>query len=312
MLALITHLLAATLHASASGACPEFPTDLATLVPDEASAVLGLDVDAFAATSTGKAVIPALRADLGLAQTLEILDDCKLSLERSYALLVARGTGDGRMAVLQGRAYGEASTLACLASELRARNDNVEPWTPVSGPCGQELSTLDGDRVWVINEYTLVWARGDFIDPVAERLSGAAAMAVPTTLARALDRVERDAHLWLAAELDADDRAALPGRWSSEARFVSATLDFGEGLDALFTLAAPDLAGTAALRELVLAGVLDLAQQLDDYGVEHQLRDRARLGIVDGVVATRIILDERELRSIRERIGEQVVGRGPL
>jgi hypothetical protein len=42
------------------------------------------------------------------------------------------------------------------------------------------------------------------------------------------------------------------------------------------------------------------------------VRDRARVGIVGGVVAAELLLDEGELRAIEARIGERVLGRGPL
>jgi hypothetical protein len=318
MLALDTLALVGALTAlnTAPPTCPEFPADPAELVPGSATVVLGLDVDALAKTSTGKALLPALRADLQLAEALEILDDCQLSLDRTYALVLARDETDGRLAIVQARGVGKSTTLACLGAELEARSDGAHPWVrePASatGACHDTLALTDGSRAWIINDYTVVWARGAFVEPSAARLEGREGLALPASLAAEFARLDRSGHLWLAARLDDDDREALPGAWAGHTRSLTAALDLSEGLRAVVSLSAPDVAATASLREIVLAGFADLADRLDEYGVEHRLRDTARVGIVDGVVAAEIVLAERELRSIRAKIGERVRGRGPL
>lgn len=318
MLALDTLALLGALTAAnvVPTACPEFPADPAQLVPDSATAVLGVDVDALAKTSTGKALLPALRADLQLAEALEILDDCQLALERSYALLLARDAGEGRLAVVQARGVGEPATLACLAAEIEARSGGVRAWAredaSATGACHDALALTDGSRAWVINDYTLVWARGTFVEASAARLDGREPLRLPASLSAELGRLDRSGHVWLAARLDEDDRRALPGAWSAHTHSITAALDLSAGLRALVSLSAPDVATTASLRELVLASFADLADLLDEYGVEHRLRDTARVGIVEGVVAAQLIFDERELRSVRAKIGERIRGRGPL
>jgi hypothetical protein len=117
--------------------------------------------------------------------------------------------------------------------------------------------------------------------------------------------------VWLAAIFDDHDRQTLPGAWAASASSITAALDLSDGLRARFTVSAPDVATTASIRELTIAGLLDLATRLDDYGVQHRLRERAGVGIVGGVVAAEVILDERELRAIRSKIGEHIQGRGP-
>lgn len=287
------------------------------LVPAAATAVLGIDVDAFAKTSTGKVLLPSLRADLQLAEALEILDDCKLALERTYAVTLAREPGDGRLAVVQARGLGHVDTLACLADELRARSDGGEPWTrePAGAGafvCHDSLALADGSRAWIINDYTLVWARGSFIASVGARLDGREAAELPVALSDEFARLDRSGQLWLAALLDDADRRALPGDWVSNTESITAAIDLSKGLRAVFSLSAPDVATTAVLRELVLVGLVNLADRLDEYGVEHRLRERGRVGLVAGVVAAELLLDEGELRTIEAKIGERVLGRGPL
>lgn len=314
MLALDTlWLIGAVLAANADPAtCPSFPADPAELVPSTATAVLGIDVDGFAQTSTGKALLPALRADLQLSEALEILDDCQLSLDRTYALTLARDPGDARFAVVQARGIATDASLNCLAAELRARDAGADPWVEDPQPCGPSLVLADGSRAWIINDYTLVWARGAFVEPVAARLEAREALGLPASLASEFGRLDRSGHLWLAAILDDGDRQTLPGAWAQSAQSITAALDLSDGLRAVFSVSAPDVAATATVRELTIAGLLDLAARLDEYGVEHRLRERARVGIVDGVVGAELVLDEQELRSIRSNIGEHIRGRGPL
>lgn len=308
-------MLAATLLSPPSS-CPAFPAnDPAQLFPAPSTAVLGIDIDAFAKTSIGAALIPALRADLRVAEALEILDDCGLSLERSYALAAARGPGEGRAVVAQARKLGAPATLACLEAELEARNDGVSPWTaadPSASPCYPSLDFDDGARAWIINDYTLVWARDSFVDPVAAKLDGREPLALPRALQAEFGRLDRSGHMWLAAILDDGDRAALPGAWVPLTTSLTAAIDLSTGLRGIFSLSAVDVATTANLRELVLVGLVELSERLDALGVEHRIRETAGVGIVDGVVAAELVLDAGELADIRKKVGEQVEGRGPL
>ncbi|MFO7567160.1 MAG: hypothetical protein R6X02_31230 [Enhygromyxa sp.] len=305
---LAVHAVLAALLAT----CPEFPADPTVLVPDSTSAVLGVDVDAFAQTSTGKAVLPALGADLQIADALEIIDDCGLALDRTYALVLARDPGDGRMLAVQARGLGEAATLECLAAELRARSEGVEPWTRERTGCFDSLALGDGSRIWIGNSFTLVWATGSFVEPVAAKLGGAVPLGLPQSLADEFARLDRSGHLWLAARLEEHDRQALASGWSREVESLTVALDLSKGLRAVVSLSAATVTALAGTRERLLASFASLAARLDEYGVEHRLRERARVGIVAGVVAAELELDEGELRAIRTRIGEQVVGRGPL
>jgi hypothetical protein len=292
--------------------CPAFPADPSEVAPDSTTVLLGVDVDQLAQTSTGKALLPALSADLQIADALEVLADCGIELDRTYALVLARDAGDGRMLAVQGRGLGEAKTLECLAAELRARNDGVEPWTREQTTCFDSLALTNGSRIWIGNDYTLVWTAGSFVDPIAAKMSGATPIGLPQTLADELGRLDRSGHLWLAAKLSQDDRAALASAWSREAEALTVSVDLSNGLRAVVSLAAGSVAALASTREHVLAGFAELAARLDDYGVEHRLRERARVGIVAGVVAAELELDERELAAIRTKIGERIRGRGPL
>jgi hypothetical protein len=311
-------LAAAILGANADPTtCLAFPDDPAVLIPAAATAVLGVDVDGFAQTATGKVLLPSLRADLQLAEALEILDDCKLALERTYAVTLAREPGDGRLAVVQARGIGHDDTLACLANELRARSEGGEPWIrePAgtgTSVCHDSLALADGSRAWIINDYTLVWARGSFTASVGARLDGREAAELPVALRDELARLDRSGQLWLAAQLDDADRQTLPGNWAASTESITAAMDLSEGLRAVFSLSAPDVATTAALRELILVGLANLSDRLDEYGVEHRVRERGRVGIVAGIVAAELLLDEGELRAIQAKIGERVLGRGPL
>jgi hypothetical protein len=297
---------------AASLSCPTFPADPSEVAPDSTSVLVGVDVDRFAQTSTGKAVLPALAADLQIAEALEIIGDCGLELERTYALVLARDSGDGRMLAVQSRGLGETATLECLAAELRARNDGVEPWTHEQTACFASLALADGSRIWIANDFTLVWSAGSFVAPITAKMTGATPLALPQSLADELGRLDRSGHLWLAARLSAHDREALAAGWSREAESLTVAVDCATGLRAVVSITTGTVAALASTRDHVLAGLADLARRLDEFGIEHRVRERARVGIVDGVVAAELELDEGELRAIRTRIGERIHGRGPL
>jgi hypothetical protein len=170
----------------------------------------------------------------------------------------------------------------------------------------------DGSRIWIANNYTLVWARGAFVEAVAAKLGGATPLGLPQTLDAELGRLDRSGHLWLATKLSADDRRALPGAWSREAESLTVAVNLSAGLRSVVSISASTATALAITRDQLLASFADVADRLDDYGVRHRLREHARVGIVEGVVVGEVELDEAELRSIRTRIGEQIHGRGPL
>jgi hypothetical protein len=297
---------------AASLGCPTFPADPSEVAPDSTTVLLGVDVDRFAETSTGKAVLPALGADHQIAEALEVIGDCGLELERTYALVLARDSGDGRMFAVQARGLGEAATLECLAAELRARNDGVEPWTREQTTCFDSLALADGSRIWIANDYTLVWTAGSFVEPIAAKLTGGAPLGLPQTLADELGRLDRSGHLWLAAKLSAHDRETFGAGWSREAESLTVAVDLSNGLRAMVSLAAGTVTALASTRDHVLASLAELALRLDEFGIEHRVREQARVGIVGGVVVAELEFDEGELRSIRTNIGERIRGRGPL
>lgn len=327
-----------TLTLSGSGApapsCPALSGDPLEHVPASATTVVGLDVDALAKTAVGRALLPALRADLQIAEALEILDDCGLELARTYAMIAARDAGEGRMLVVQGRGLGERSTLTCLEAELQARSEGASPWTREAGTCGESLALRDGSRAWVVNDYTLVWARAGLADRVAEQLEGRAPLAcqiagtdeAPSACPEAergalaeplAARVDREAQLWLASTLSAGDRDALAGSgpaagWARDTQQITASMRFDAGMQGSATFTAPDAEALVRLRERVVAAFLRAAERLDDYGIEHRLRDNTRLGIVEDFVAVEFEISARELAAIRERVAERVRGRGPL
>jgi hypothetical protein len=292
--------------------CPPAPSDPSELAPDTTTALAGVDVDAFAQSPTGAALVSALTADLALAEALEIAGDCGVTLDQTYALVLARDADDGRMLAVQARGLGDATTLACLETELRARSQGAAPWVREPTPCADSLALPDGGRVWILNSYTLVAARGSFVDPIADKLAGVTPIGLPRGLDVELGQLDRSGHLWLAARLSEADRVALPGAWAREAESLTVAVDLRAGMRAVVSLSASTAAALASTRDHLLASLAQLADRLDEYGVEHRLRERARVGILGDVVAAELELDPGELRSIRAQIGEQIHGRGPL
>lgn len=300
------------IYAVLLGACPAFPSDPTEVAPDSASVVLGVDVDGFAQTSTGAAMLPALEVDLQIREALEIARDCGLAFDKTYAVVLARDVGDGRMLAVQARAIGQTETLECLAGELRARADGVDPWQREQTACFDSLAVPDGSRIWIANDYTLVWARGSFVEAIASKLDGTTPLGLPRALEPELALLDRSKHLWLAAKLSPDDREVLPGTWSREAESLTVAADLRDGLRSVITLSAATATALAGTRDRLLASFAALAERLDDHGVDHRLRERARVGIVAGVVAAEVELDEAELRSIRKQIAGKIRGRGLL
>jgi hypothetical protein len=278
--------------------CPSLPTDSLELVPETATLAVGGEVDRIVGTRIGQAVVRGLEADLQVGDALGILAECGVDLGDLGEVWLARDAGEGRLLFARSDALANPETLACLATELRARDQGRDPWTTRSTSDCTTLDLRDGSRAWVLGTDALVWARGSMITAIEQP----DADAKPSAL---LDAVDRRAHAWLAAVLDQPS-------WAIEARSLIAALDLEQqgraGVWIDFALTADDLASTATLRDRVLGLVAQFADRLDALGIEHRLRERTRVGLVDGALLGTLELDVREL----EQIQAQLTGAGSL
>lgn len=288
---MLSSTLTATLALLAS--CPTLPATSLELVPQTATLAVGGDVDRIVGTAIGQALVHGLEADLQVGEALAILGECGVALEHVDEVWLARDAGEGRLLFARADALGQPGTLACVATELRARDHGRDPWTAQTGDC-TTLDLRDGSRAWLLGTDALVWARGSMI-PAIEQPD-----PQPSPL---LGSVDRSAHAWLAATLDRP-------HWAIEARSLVAAIDLERqgraGLWADFALTAEDLASTATLRDRMLGLIARFADHLDALGVEHRLRERARVGIVGGALVGEVELDIREI----EQIHAQLTGAG--
>ncbi len=288
-------MLALTLAATLAS-CPTLPADPLELVPDTATLVAGANVGRIVDTALGRALVHGLEADLEAGEALTILAECGVELERIGEVWLARDAGEGRLVVAQADSLTDGQTLECIATELRARDpDRRQPWTRQTGEC-PTYELRDGSRAWVQGD-VLVWARGSMISAVAGPDHRPTSELV-TRIAGLDDR--RQAHAWLSAAFD------RPPAWAIEARSLVAAIDLEAqgrpGLSASFTMHADDLASTATLRDRMLGLFERIAEQLDGLGIEHRLRERARVGLVDGTLAGTIEFDADELRQIHAKL----------
>jgi hypothetical protein len=275
-------------------ACPTMPADSLELVPSTASAVIGGEVDRIVGTELGKALVRGLEGDLPIGETLEVFGECGVTLDEVGEVWLARDDADGRLLFARADGIGEPETLACVTTQLRGRDRGRDPWTSASTNDCTTLDLRDGSRAWLLGSDALVWARGSMIAAVEQPDSQAG------TLIAAIDR---RAHAWGAATLDRPS-------WAVEARSLVAAVDLERkgraGLWIDFTMSAGDLAATATLRDRVLGLLVQFADRLDALGIEHRLRERMRVGLVDGVLLGELEFDLGEL----QRIHAQMAGAG--
>ncbi len=289
--------------------CPLISDEL-TLLPDPTTTAISVDVDGLLSTPLGRGLESWLAADRQIGDALEWLGDCGLEPEHVDTLLLARGTADERMLRAKLDRALEPETLACIEGEWRARLEGDEPWRAGPHACGARLDLHDGSRAWLLDDGSLIWARGGFVEAIEERLAGRA-RASDAALDDELARVDRSAEIWLASELDERARRDLPGDWAIGVQSLGASLRVDAGLELEASFEARDLDASVSLRQRLLGGLASLADRLDGYGVEHRLRERAGVALVDDAVVLRLELDARELVQVRERLDGAIQG-GPL
>lgn len=272
-------------------ACPTLPADSLELVPETATLLVGGEVDRIVGTAIGQAVVRGLEADLQVGEALQILGECGVALDHVGEVWLARDAGEGRLLFVRTDALADPETLACMATELRARDRGRDPWTTTRST--SECATLDlrdGSRAWLLGSDALIWAQGSMITAL-EQPDGKRNPLIPT--------IDRQAHAWLAAVLDQPS-------WAVEARSLVAAIDLEQqgraGLWADFALTADDLASTATLRDRVLGLLAHFADRLDALGIDHRLRERVRVGLVDASLLGTLELDARELEQIHAKL----------
>ncbi|MFV8756406.1 hypothetical protein ACNOYE_38145 [Nannocystaceae bacterium ST9] len=272
--------------------CPTLPGESLDLVPDSATAIVGADVDRIVGTALGRALVHGLEADLDAGEALAILDECGVALDRVDEVWLARDAGEGRLLFARAEALAQPETLTCIAGELRARDRGREPWTHLGSGEVDDCITLapsGGDsRAWISGD-TLIWARGSMVEAIEQ----------PGRPSRLVAAIDRSAHAWIAATLDAPS-------WAIEARSLVAAIELERegrpGLWARFALGAEDVAAAATLRDRTLALIARFADHLDALGVEHRLRERAGVGMREGSVSGELELDARELEQIHAKL----------
>ncbi|MBC8070807.1 MAG: hypothetical protein IAG13_20945 [Deltaproteobacteria bacterium] len=236
-------------------ACKGGRVALEELVPDGATAVVGVDMKSLAASSIYRNVRGKLDAIPEAKTTLDTLrNDCALDVDKAESYVGGMDVlGQNFVFAARMPKLGTKEALTCALAQLPAQQSSMV----TLGEDGGKL-TLDvaggTAKGWALDDDTLVLVSKGWADAVAARMRGDGKSAIDGNLKEAIALADRGRTIWLAAELPPLLAPQLDGSPIKGVQRVGAGIQVGDDFDMLLTGAFVDEAAASAAKDAVSAG----------------------------------------------------------
>lgn len=282
--------------------CAAAPADAASLVPDGAQGVVGVDVAALTRSELFRAHRSALESQPGIAEPLARLVACGLSLDDIDAVTVAAGKDQQAMAVIRGAGIGKHAALQCLATKLPNSSKGKQTKVHRRG-CRTEV-THGGKTVgWGLDDRTLVVASEAWADAVAGRIAGKGRSALRGNLSAKLGAANRRGTVWFAGGVDAQARKQLAGTPAAGVQSVAGSVDVGSGVRVALVADTGSRADAQKLRD-ELDAYLQMGRAMSTMaGIPARVLDGVRISAAGSSVRATAELSRRDIEDLRKAGG---------
>lgn len=197
------------------------------LLPEDAVAVVGVDVDSLRVSPVFADVEPMLRATPQVALVLASLERCGVGLDVTRAFTLGVSEGGDLLAVVKADRLGTPATLDCVSRRLESAI-GMRPWTRRTHRCHTEIQLAGGQGAGVVvDEDTVAIASRGWALAVAGRAAGHGQAAWHGTLAWASAAVDTARSTWMAAAVP----SWLVRAHGAGLRRVGGSLDLRSGLE---------------------------------------------------------------------------------
>jgi len=183
--------------------CKSSRGKLEQLVPDGATGMMSIQAQPLMKSDVyTKTMALAESNDKAAAVLATLKDDCKLDITTIDSYVVGfDALSQGAMVAVRMPNLGSKDALTCAGSLLE-KEAGKSPWTLGEEDGKPSLTFGDGEAVgWGIDNDTLVVSSKGWATMVKQRIDGDGKPAIDNHLKDAVALANRDAHIWVAAEM---------------------------------------------------------------------------------------------------------------
>ena len=185
-------------------ACKSKRAKLEQLVPDGATGIMSVDVQAFLKSEAYTKLFDlAKEANPEFTEVTDKLrDDCELDYNTADSYVVGFDVlAQGVMVAVRMPNIGKSEALTCVAGIMKDKAGS-EVFTLGEEDGKTKIEIGGGEGVgWALDNDTLVVASKTWEGPVKQRVNGEGKAAIDNYLAESVALVDRDAHVWFAGQV---------------------------------------------------------------------------------------------------------------
>lgn len=289
-----TTLAAAVLSLTA---CKGGAGDSVKLIPDSATAVVGVDVKSVMASQLYKDNKEQLEGEG--KEVIEAAKKCNLGPDTWKSVVVgmdpAKGPG-AMVAVISVDGIGKKENLECVQKEAKAANGDKEPFTLEEE--GKVLKMEDEGVGYVINDNTLAFAGKDWADTVKKLKDGEGKNAMDGSLKDVVARTDTGKTIWFAGKVPEDMGGMAAGALGFSPKDAAGWVDLSSGLALNVSAGAEDAEKIAGELNTKWEGVKGMASS---QGAPQGAVDSVKIGNKDGAVTVEASISDEDLKKIAEQ-----------
>jgi len=290
-----TTLAAAVLSLTA---CKGGAGDSVKLIPDSATAIVGVDVKSVMGSQLYKDYKEQIEG--GAKDQLEAAKKCNVGPDTWKSVVVGMDPtkGDGAMvAVITADGIGKKENLECVQKEAKAANGDKDAFTLEEE--GKVLK-MDGDQGvgYVINDNTLAFAGKDWADTVKKLKDGEGKNAMDGSLKDVVARTDTGKTIWFAGKVPEDMGGMAAGALGFSPKDAAGWVDLSSGLALNVSAGADDAEKIAGELNTKWEGLKGMASS---QGAPQGAVDSVKIGNKDGAVTVEASISDDDLKKIAEQ-----------
>lgn len=271
------------------------------LIPADAVAVFGFELDPLRNSPIGPVLHAAMQSDADMRAMLASVPSCNVDLANLRGVFAMDPDADDKlMAVVESPNIGDEDTVRCIDKEFTKATGGKEGIllfetkgdiraTPQEG--GGYLIILNENAIAVVNKQweTTVFAA---IDTPSSR-------DTTTPLAKSIEHVDPKTDMWFAMALSDSDRANFAEVEGADGlAVVSATADLSSGMKLDIGLDARDAANAKVLEGSISKMLAEVKPGLADAGMPPTLLDTLKVSTKDAHVSATFDLGKDVLPAV--------------
>jgi len=207
--------------------------DAVELVPNDAQIAFGFDMEPIERSPVSGPLGEGIRRDPNFAPIIDTLPKCEVDTNKLEGVVAMQLDSDNVFIAFDAPGIGNEQLLECLEKEHAKADGTTEPKAAVFEAHGKVRRARQDGGGWavILNDHTVAFVEGSWEGEIFARIDDPGARTHDGPLGAALRRVDTDAHVWGAMQLDDEMRSAMsaaPG--SAQLQNASVTVDLSDGI----------------------------------------------------------------------------------